>query len=96
MNPIQLSGEGTIYEIVSIHQQIHDNWSVDTDMILDVSAITEVDASFIQLLASCKKTAESNHQTFQIINQPETLNDKMAAMFMQDFFTGESLQEEEA
>ncbi len=77
---------GTIYEIVPIHQQIHDNWSVDSDMILDVSTITEVDASFLQFLASCKKTAESNYQTFQIINQPESLNEKMAAMFIRDFF----------
>lgn len=86
MNAIQLSGECTIYEIMQLHQQIHDNWPENTGLELDVSGVTEVDASFIQLLATCKNTARNKHLSFQLKTPSEPLNNKINAMFMQDFF----------
>ncbi|NOQ78820.1 MAG: STAS domain-containing protein [Gammaproteobacteria bacterium] len=90
MDSIQLSGECTIYEIAQIHQKIHDNWQANTNLSLDVSAVTEVDASFIQLLASCKKMALDKNQSFELLNPSDAVSNKMTAMFMNDYFNLEN------
>lgn len=90
MDSIQLSGECTIYEIAQIHQKIHDNWQANTNLSLDVSAVTEVDASFIQLLASCKKMALDKNQLFELLNPSDAVSNKMTAMFMNDYFDSEN------
>jgi len=86
MQTIQLTGECTIYEIAQLHQQIHDKWKADSGLELNASEITDVDASFIQLLAACKNTAMINEQSFSLLNPSEVLNEKIDAMFMHDFF----------
>ncbi len=90
MSTIALSGDCTIYEIAQLHQQIHDNWKAGTDLELDVSAVTEVDASFVQLLASCKKRADIHEGQFQLSHPTEALNEKIKAMFMVDYFLTEA------
>jgi anti-anti-sigma regulatory factor len=90
MDSIQLSGECNIYEIAQIHQKIHDNWQANTNLSLDVSAVTEVDASFIQLLASCKKMALDKNQSFELLNPSDAVSNKMTAMFMNDYFDSEN------
>ena len=89
MSSIALSGECTIYEIAHIHQKVHDNWTGETDLDLDVSSVTDVDASFVQFLASCKKTADSKQHKFQLIKPTDALNEKIKTMFMADFFKEE-------
>jgi len=86
MDLIELSGECSIYEITRLHQQIHDNWQAKTDLNLDCSGVEEVDASFVQLLASCKKQADENTLSFSLINPSEVLLNKIKAMFLNDFF----------
>ncbi len=86
MSKIILSGECTIYEIAELHQQIHDNWKAGSDLELDVSAVSVVDACFVQLLASCKKQAELNECKFLLTKPTEILNEKIKAMFITDFF----------
>lgn len=86
MDLIQLSGNCSIYEITQLHQQIHDNWPTQTDLNLDVSNISQVDASFIQLLASCKKQANNNNHLFKLVNPSEQLLNKIKAMFLNDYF----------
>lgn len=86
---IQLSGECTIYEIAQLHQKIHDNWKAGSGLELNAAEVSDVDASFIQLLAVCKNIAESNEQSFLLLNPSEVLNEKIDAMFMHDFFFAE-------
>lgn len=86
MDSIQLSGECSIYEITKLHQKIHNNWQAKTDLDLDVSEVTEVDPSFIQLLASCKKQADENNHLFELVSPSEPLLNKIKAMFMHDYF----------
>ncbi|MBT3724130.1 MAG: STAS domain-containing protein [Gammaproteobacteria bacterium] len=93
MSAIVLSGECTVYEIAQLHQQIHDNWTADTDLELDVSAVSVVDASFVQLLASCKKQAGKQALQFLLIKPTEALDEKIKAMFMNDFFSAETSDE---
>ena len=87
MSAIELSGECTIYEIAQLHQQILEKWKENSELIVDTSAVTEVDASFIQLLASCKKSAAEKNGRFQLLNPSEEVNNKIQAMFMQNFFS---------
>ena len=89
MSAIALSGECTIYEIAQLHQKIHDNWKAGTNLELDVSAVSEVDASFIQLLASCKKRAEAHEVNLLLNNPTDALNEKIKAMFMIDYFAAD-------
>ncbi|MCW8929874.1 MAG: STAS domain-containing protein [Gammaproteobacteria bacterium] len=93
MDAIQLDGECSIYEITQLHQKIHDNWQGKTALNLDVSGVTEVDASFVQLLASCRKEAQEKHQQFELINPSEPLLKRITAMFMDDFFFSEEASE---
>ncbi|MCU7939042.1 MAG: STAS domain-containing protein [gamma proteobacterium symbiont of Bathyaustriella thionipta] len=93
MDSIHLSDECTIYEITQIHQKIHDKWQTNTNLNIDVSAVTEVDASFMQLLASCKKMAMDNNQFFKLINPSEKVTNKMKAMFMSDYFNSQEIAE---
>ncbi len=89
MSSITLKGECTIYEIGQIHQQIHDKWKQDSELSLNVSAVTDADASFIQLLASCRKTAEDKGQAFKLVKPTEALIQKIEAMFMSAAFSSE-------
>ncbi len=86
MSKITLSSECTVYEIAEIHQQIHDNWKAGSDLELDVSAVSAVDASFVQLLVSCRKQAELNECKFKLTKPTEILNEKIKAMFITDYF----------
>ncbi len=86
MNRIVLSGECTIYEIAQRHQQIHDNWKADGNLELEVSAVTAIDASFVQVLASCKKQAEQHGFQILITDSTDLLEDTIKAMYMSDFF----------
>ncbi len=95
MDSIQLDGECSIYEITQLHQKIHDNWHAKTNLNLEVSGVTEVDSSFIQLLASCKKQAEENDLQFELVNPSEPLLKRINAMFMDHFFFSEKLSNSE-
>ena len=86
MNVISFQGDCTIYEIAQIQQQIDDNWKQGTDPELNVSAVLEVDVTFVQLLASCKKAAEENEQALKVTGPTKVLIDKIKAVFMQDYF----------
>jgi len=86
----KLTGECSIYEITQIHQQLLSQMqateATQADFMLDVSKVSDVDASFIQLLACCKHNADNNKQKFQLINPSESLSNRIKAMFMEDYF----------
>ncbi len=86
MTVISLQGDCTIYEIAQIQQQIDDNWKQGTNLDLNVSAVLEVDVTFVQLLASCKKSVEENEQALKVTGPTKVLIDKIKAVFMQDYF----------
>ena len=87
MNPIKLSGDCSIYEISSTHQQVMKSWKGDSALALDLSNVRDIDASFIQLLMSCKQTAEQKAQSFELLNVPEKASQMIEAMCSADFFT---------
>ena len=87
MSAIKLSGDCSIYEISSIHQQVMKHWKGHTALALDLSSVIDIDASFIQLLMSCKQTAEQNNQTFELLNVSDPLSKMIDGMFSSDFFT---------
>ena len=87
MNPIKISGDCSIYEISSTHQQVMKSWKGDSALALDLSNVRDIDASFIQLLMSCKQTAEQKEQPFELLNVPEKVTQMIEAMFSADFFT---------
>jgi len=93
MNSIQLDDECSIYEIAQIHQKIHDSWQAKTDLTLDVSAVSSVDASFIQLIASCKKMAMDKNLSFKLLNPSETVSNKIDAMFMNAYIDSDETAE---
>lgn len=87
---ITLKGDCSIYEISYLHQQVREQYQKSmadkSDIKLDASEVTEVDASLVQLLASCKIQAEANEQSFALLNPSEVLLKKISALFMEDFF----------
>ena len=62
MQTINLENECTIYEVAEKQQKIMEKWPEQkTDISFDLSAVTEVDVCFLQLLLSCKKTGTRGH-----------------------------------
>ena len=86
MKPISLRGESTIYEMSSLHQQVLKDWKSDRVLALDLAAITTIDPSFVQLLMSCKQTAQHHQQNFELLNAPDELTRTIDAMMLTDFF----------
>lgn len=92
MSPIKLNGDCSIYEISSIHQQVMKSWKGKSALTLDLSRVSEIDASFIQLLMSCKQTAEQEKQSFELLNASDKLTQTIDAMFSSVFFNPTSEQ----
>jgi anti-anti-sigma regulatory factor len=82
---IKLANECTIYEVAEKHQQIMEKWSnFKQPLNIDLSAITEIDSCFIQLLMSCKKTALENKVSCHLINASEEIGDKIKGLFAEE------------
>jgi len=82
---IKLANECTIYEVAEKHQHIMDKWTnKKLPLNLDLSAVTEIDSCFIQLLMSCKKTATENRIACQLINPSEEVGEKFKGLFAQE------------
>ena len=90
MKPITLSGDCSIYEISSVHQQVMERWKGKSPLALDLSKVNDIDASFIQLLMSCKQTAEHKKQSLEIVNAPDELAHMIDALFISDILSTES------
>lgn len=85
MQTINLKNECTIYEVAEKQQQIMEKWSGQkTDISFDLSAITEIDSCFLQLLLSCKKTAALHNVVCHFINMPDEVINKIKAAYMAD------------
>jgi ABC-type transporter Mla MlaB component len=89
MKPIKLSGDCSIYEISSLHEKVMKAWKGESPLALDLAKVTEMDPSFIQLLISCKQTAENKEQSLELLNAPEELTHMIDAMFTSDIFSAE-------
>jgi len=82
---IKLANECTIYEVAEKHQQIMEKWADKKKPLnLDLSAVTEIDSCFIQLLMSCKKTAAENAVDCHLINPSEKVAEKFNGLFAQE------------
>ena len=80
MQTITLENECTIYEVAEKQQLIMGLWSDQkTDVSFDLSAISEIDVCFIQLLISCKKTALKNNVKFEVVNIPDEVTNKITS-----------------
>jgi anti-anti-sigma factor len=82
---IKLKNECTIYEVSEKHQHIMEKWANKKQAInLDLSAVTEMDSCFIQLLMSCKKTAAENAADCRLINPSEEVGEKFKGFFAEE------------
>ena len=73
-----------------MHQQVMKSWKGKSALALDLSKVSDIDASFIQLLMSCKQAAQQKKQSFELLNASEELTQMMDAMFTTDFFSTDS------
>lgn len=93
MKPIAIKGEANIYQISGIQDQILKAWKGDTALTLDLSKAEDVDSSFIQLLLSCKRSAQANSQQFEILKVPEHVQSMLDALYANDCFSEEVVEE---
>lgn len=96
MKPIMLSGDCSIYEISSLHEKVVKAWKGNSPLALDLAKVTDIDPSFIQLLISCRKTAENKKQSLELVNAPQELTHMIDAMFAWEIFSAESGSENPA
>jgi len=83
---IKLDAECTIYEVLEKHHKIIEQWKdLSEPFIIDMSAVEEIDNSFVQLLLSCKKTATMNDSNLELINIPETIMTYLQSGFYSDY-----------
>ncbi|MFK5983993.1 MAG: STAS domain-containing protein [Pseudomonadota bacterium] len=78
IHTINLEHDCTIYEVAEKHNQIMQQWAgQDCPIVLNMQAVTDIDVCFLQLLISCKKTAQKNNVSCQILNLPDEIIDKI-------------------
>ena len=82
---IKFANECTIYEVSERHQQIMTKWAdIKQSLTIDLSAVSEIDSCFIQLLLSCKKTALEKNVSFQLVNGSEKVGEKFRGLFAEE------------
>jgi len=78
---ITLNGECTIYEVAEWQNKIIEKWSdYSQTLSLNLAEVSDIDACFVQLLLSCKKTAHAHGAQCHLLNSPEILNDRLKNM----------------
>ena len=87
MNSLSLSGDCTIYEISEIHQQVLQAWKKKKGLTLDLSEVADIDASFMQLLLSCRQSAQQQQQLFELKNIPQQLSEKLESLYLSEWFS---------
>jgi len=88
MIEIRFSGECTIYEVAESQNKIIQKWPDQSQTInLNMSGVSDIDASFVQLLLSCKKTAHENNAQCHITNLPTVVEDKFQAMHVAEILS---------
>ncbi len=88
MQTITLENECTIYEVAEKQQLIMSKWvGRNTDINFDLAAVTEIDVCFLQLLLSCKKTANEHNVSCELINLPNEVSNKIKAAHLTEHFT---------
>jgi len=91
MVEITLSGECTIYEVAEWQNKIIDKWSdLSQSLNLNMADVSDVDASFVQLLLSCKKTAHANDAQCHLINPPSTLQERLKNMHLEEILSDDN------
>lgn len=85
---VVFNGECTIYEVAEWQNKIIQKWSDHhLDIVLNMSEISDVDASFVQLLLSCKKTAHAHGSQCHITQIPSVLEERLKHMHVAEILS---------
>jgi len=78
---IDLPEECSIYEVAQWQQKIIEQWPNQLHpLIVNLEKVQEMDASFVQLLLSCNKTAHHHDGSCILINIPENVQERLKQM----------------
>ena len=92
---VSLPHECTIYEVAQWQQNIITQWAnQSTPLKFDLAEVKEMDASFVQLLLSCQKTAHHHGATCTLDNIPAAVEERLQQMHVYELLVDEAKQEE--
>jgi|GEM_PF-460662 len=82
---ITLDNECTIYEVSEWQQKIISQWSNQKQSLhFNLANVNEMDASFVQLLLSCKKTTHDRGVQCVLNNIPASVEERFRQMHIHD------------
>ena len=77
---LKLHGDCTIYEIADLKETLVEYFNDSEQLDVDLAAVEKVDASFMQLLMSLKKSAEAAEKELSFINVSKDLAEVVELM----------------
>lgn len=81
---IKPDGEMTIYQAAELRESLLVQLSTATEVVLDLSAITEMDSAGLQLVLATQAEARANQKPFRVSGASEVVRSLMAVYGLTD------------
>lgn len=83
---LAVSGELTIFTAAEWWGRLSDALTAFDDLLLDLSAVTEMDSAGLQLLIACRRQALSRQHAFRLTATSPAVDDLLALCDLSGFF----------